>query len=118
MMITNLLAQLRNPLLPPEIGGGDNPSVDQGASAIGGFVSGIANFLLIVAGVAAFLYLILGGLQWITSGDDKNGMEQARNKIAHAIIGLIIVASSWAIWMLLGTFLGIDFRNLPFPTIG
>jgi len=117
-MISALLAQLTNPILPPAIGGGENPNVNQGANAIGGFVSGIANFLLIVAGVAAFLYLILGGLQWITSGDDKNGMEQARNKITHAILGLIIVASAWAIWMLIGTFLGINFRELPIPTIG
>ncbi len=69
--------------------------------------------------IAAFLYLILGGIQWITSGGDKSGMEAARNKITSAIVGLIIVAAAWAIMMLVGQFVGVNFLNkdLTIPTI-
>jgi hypothetical protein len=55
----------------------------------------------------AFFFLILGGIQWITSGGDKAGMEAARNKIKHAIVGLIIVGAAWAIMILVQNFLGV-----------
>lgn len=73
--------------------------------------------LLIIAALLAFLYLILGGIKWITSGGDKAGMEEARNKITHAIVGLIIVGAAWAIMILVQNFLGVTIigGQLEFP---
>lgn len=78
---------------------------------IGNVISAVIGVLIIVAAVMAFLFLILGGLQWITSGGDKAGMEAARNKITAAIVGLIIVAAAWALMVLIGQFIG-------FPILG
>lgn len=75
---------------------------------IGGLVSAIVGSLIIIAALLAFLYLILGGISWITSGGDKAGMESARNKITHAIVGLIIVGAAWAIMVLVQNFLGVQ----------
>lgn len=74
---------------------------------LGQLISAGVGTLLIVAALLAFLYLILGGIQWITSGGDKSGMEAARNKITHAIVGLIIVGAAWAIMTLVQNFLGV-----------
>lgn len=74
---------------------------------IGRVISSAVSFILVIAGLLAFVYLILGGIQWITSGGDKAGLEGARNKIIHAIVGLIVVFSAWAITILLQNFLGI-----------
>jgi len=74
---------------------------------IGKLLSAVVGLLLILAGVLAFLFLILGGIQWITSGGDKAGMEAARNKITHAVVGLIIVGAAWAIMILVQNFLGV-----------
>jgi hypothetical protein len=74
---------------------------------IGKLISAVVGLLLILAGILAFLYLILGGIQWITSGGDKAGMETARNKITHAIVGLIIVGAAWALMILVQNFLGV-----------
>ena len=74
---------------------------------IGRVISSVFGFLLIVAGLLAFAMLIIGGIQMITSGGDKAGLETARNRIVHAIIGLIVVFSAWAITILLQNFLGI-----------
>ncbi len=86
---------------------------------LGQLISAGVGTLLIVAALLAFLYLILGGIQWITSGGDKAGMEAARNKITHAIVGLIIVGAAWAIMTLVQNFLGITVIggavNLPKP---
>jgi len=75
---------------------------------LGTLISAAVGTLLIVAALITFVYLILGGIQWITSGGDKAGMEAARNKITHAIVGLVIVGSAWAIMALVQNFLGIS----------
>lgn len=74
---------------------------------VGQLISALVGTLLILAALMAFFYLILGGIQWITSGGDKAGMETARNKITHAIVGLIIVGAAWAIMVLIQNFLGV-----------
>jgi hypothetical protein len=65
---------------------------------------------LVIAALLVFAYLILGGFQWITSGGEKAKTEAARNKITSAIIGLVILAASYAILTLVLNFLG--FRDL------
>jgi len=75
---------------------------------VGQLISAAVGTILILAALLAFVFLILGGIQWITSGGDKAAMEAARNKITHAIVGLIIVGAAWAIMMLVQNFLGVS----------
>lgn len=74
---------------------------------LGNFVSKSISAVILVAGLATFLYILLGGLQWIMSGSDKGKVEEARNKIINGVIGLGIVASAWAIYLLIDYFFGI-----------
>ncbi|OGG09502.1 hypothetical protein A2154_02280 [Candidatus Gottesmanbacteria bacterium RBG_16_43_7] len=74
---------------------------------LGQLISALVGSLLIIAALIAFFFLILGGIQWITSGGDKTAMEAARNKITHAIVGLVIVGAAWAIMLLVQNFLGV-----------
>lgn len=64
--------------------------------------------VLIIASIAAFFYLILGGIRYILSNGEKAGMETARNQITTAIIGLALVFSIYAIIMLIGQFFGLN----------
>jgi len=105
---------IRNPVLPA-LGSGD---ISKGGTILGLLVSNIAQLLFIFAFFLAFLFLIMGGLQWITSGGDKSQLEQARNKITNALIGLIIVAASFAIFTLVGQFLGFNASALKIPSFG
>ncbi|MCJ7826544.1 hypothetical protein MUP56_02935 [Patescibacteria group bacterium] len=87
---------------------------------LGTLISAVVGTLLILSALITFIFLILGGIQWITSGGDKTAMEAARNKITHAIVGLVIVGSAWAIMALVQNFLGISVIgsggiNLPKP---
>jgi hypothetical protein len=84
---------------------------------LGQLISALVGTLLIISALLAFFYLILGGIQWITSGGDKTSMEAARNKITHAIVGLIIVGAAWAIMILVQNFLGVTIigGQLNFP---
>lgn len=60
-------------------------------------VSGAIGILLVVAALAFFFMLLIGGIQWIVSGGDKTGSENARKKITSALVGLLIVFAAWAI---------------------
>ncbi len=108
------LAQLTNPVIPEIIGKGP---VDKGSTAIGLLLSQVFAGLFLLAFITAFFYLITGAIHWITSGGDKTKLEDARNRIIHSIVGIIVVASSWAIISLVGQFIGLDLEKLPIPTI-
>ncbi len=113
-MLPTLLAQLRNPVLPNELGGG---SAESGTRAVGLLIGNLIGGIFIFSFILAFFYLLTGGISWITAGGDKAQLETARNKITHARVGLIVVAAGWAIFSLVGQFLGIEFPNLELPTI-
>ena len=84
---------------------------------LGKAIGGLINVLFIIAALATFLYLVLGGIQWITSGGDSKKTEAAGKQITNALIGLVIVAVSWAIMKLVGTVFGIDVFNLKIPVL-
>ncbi len=113
-----LLAQLINPVLPPGLGGGTNPDYTKGGAGVGGLIGGIIGAMFFIGFFMALFYLVTGALMWITSEGEKTNLENARRKITHAIIGLIVVGASWAIMTLIGNFLGLDFTNLPIPIVG
>jgi len=85
---------------------------------IGVLITKILNFVMVLGALLVFMYLILGGIEWITSGGDKGKTESARNKITAAIIGLIVLASAWAILILVLKFLGITDLNQLFTNAG
>lgn len=84
----------------------------------GKFIGGAIGVFILFASIAAFIYLITGGLQWISSGGDKAGIETARNRIINAIVGLIIIASVWAFVTLIFPALGLSFPGISLPSIG
>ncbi|MFH0863778.1 MAG: hypothetical protein V1858_01665 [Candidatus Gottesmanbacteria bacterium] len=86
---------------------------------IGSLITAGVGLILIIATILAFLYLVWGGVEWITSGGDKAGLEAARNRITNAFIGLIIVFSAWAIILLVQQFFGVKFigENIIIPSV-
>jgi hypothetical protein len=82
----------------------------------GKLIGGVIGLVLVVSALAAFIFLIWGGVQWITSGGDKAGVEGAQHKIQAALLGLFIVFAAWAIMLVAGQFLGFDLSNLKIPT--
>ncbi len=83
-----------------------------GYTCIGNLISNVVSVAFIVAAIATFVYLVLGGLNWLTSSGDKTKIEAAQKMISNALIGLAIVAASWAIYTLVLEFFGIDLSAL------
>jgi len=74
---------------------------------LGSYASKIIGMMLTIAALAALAYLILGGIGWITGGGDKGKIEESKNRITGAIVGLAIVAVSWAIFLVVDSFFGL-----------
>jgi hypothetical protein len=79
-----------------------------------GFVITIA---FIIAVLISLLFLVWGGIKWITSGGDKTGVETARNQIIAAIIGLIIVFLAFFILNLVLGLFNLSLFQLKLPTL-
>ena len=83
-----------------------------------GIVSAFLRIMLVAAALIFFFFLVWGGIEWILSGGDKTNTEKARNRITHALVGLVVVFAAWAIAQLVGTFFGINIFQLTIPQVG
>jgi hypothetical protein len=69
--------------------------------------------ILTVCGALWFMFqLILGAINWISSGSDKQSLENAKKRILNSIIGLLLVIFAYAFLGLIGYIMGVDFLNL------
>jgi len=83
--------------------------------SFGNIVGMAISFILIIAAVAFFFMLVLGGIKWITSGGDKGKTESARNQITAGLVGLVIVFAAWAILTLIQNFFGVNITTFNIP---
>ena len=75
----------------------------------------LPRFVLVgfVIGAVIFLFvMIIGAIQWITSGGDKAAIEMARGKIVNALIGIVILFSLIAIFIAVGEFFGVNLLKI------
>jgi len=89
-----------------------------GELTVPNIVSGAIRLILVVAALVAFVFLIIGGIRWVTSGGDKEKTTRAQQTLTAALVGLVIVFASWAIIKLIETFFGIQILTLEIPTAG
>jgi len=88
-----------------------------GELTVPNIVSGAIRLILVVAALVAFVFLIIGGIRWVTSGGDKEKTARAQQTLTAALVGLVIVFASWAIIKLIETFFGIQILTLEIPTV-
>ena len=83
---------------------------------VGVFVGASLNLAFMVAGVLVFVYLVWGGIQYLTSGGDSSKVQEAQSRITTALIGFSILAVSYAIIRLISYFFGIQLiGDVPIP---
>jgi len=54
-------------------------------------------FIIGVAGLAAFVMLVWGGFQYLTSAGNPTAIGDAKDRIKSALLGLLIILISWLI---------------------
>ena len=72
--------------------GCDPAATAQAQSNVEKIIETVINILSLVVGVLAVIFIIIGGLKYITSSGDTNNVNSAKNTIMYALIGLVIVA--------------------------
>ena len=60
-------------------------------------VKDIINTVLYVVGVLTVVMVIIGGVQYTTSGGDQAAVTKAKNTILYGIVGLVIAVLAYAI---------------------
>jgi len=82
---------------------------------LGRLLSNVLALLFFFAALMAFIFIIIGGIQWITAGGDKIAAQAARDRITAAVVGLLIVVAAFAITTILSAVLGINLFEFQFP---
>jgi len=101
---------LLTPLLQAtlDIAGEAPGRIPNAETSLGELINSLLTAIMAIAGLLILFYLVWGGIEWITSGGDKSKTESARNKITQAVIGIIILSSSVAIFYAVMQFLGVS----------
>ncbi|GEM_PF-2511471 len=97
-----------NKISPPK----DLERISSMNDPLGSLLSFGITLLLITAALLSVIFLILGGIGWITSGGDKEGLEKAKKKITFAIIGLVVSLFAFFIINIVGQLLGVSLLSV------
>lgn len=60
-------------------------------------INTLISLILLFAALAAFIYLVVSGFQYMSAGGDADKATKARQGIFNAIIGLIVIILSYSI---------------------
>lgn len=96
-----LLAQIKNPVVP-------KLSPPDAANQFSGLLKLIISSLFAIGGLVFMIWFIFGAIRWITSGGDKQKLEEARQTLTNAVVGLVILFSLFAILKLIEGVFGIQ----------
>ena len=94
-MLTIACASLLLPLIA--LAGGLTPVKPFLGTSSGTLISAITkivNALLTLAAVVAAIFVIIGGVRYITAQGDEDAIEAAKNTVIYAVIGVVVIALS------------------------
>lgn len=102
------LSSLHSLILPLTIGGAQIP-VPKDLQRLMNLQNPLESILrwavgtIIIIGIAlTAIFIIIAGIQWITSGGNKEGLQKAKARITYSIIGLIVILLSFFIIKVIG----------------
>jgi len=64
-------------------------------SGIDDLIRSVARWIAILISIIAVIFIILGGVSYITAGGDEEKAKGAKNKIIYGLIGLGVAALAW-----------------------
>ena len=103
----------------PVIPGIEIPATTKTAFPV--YVKYIFNVVIMVAGIVAFLALLIGGIRYLTSGGSPSVQRDASGQIAAGFFSLIILLSSYLILFTIDPKLVVftlpELKTIPAPTI-
>ncbi len=87
-------------------------NIPSGVNATSDVLQTVFNLLTFAVVVGALIFILYGGILWVTSQGDKGKIDHARRTITYAIVGLVVMILAFVIVQTVGMLLGIsDFAN-------
>jgi hypothetical protein len=68
----------------------------------------VIEVMMVVGIILSLIYLVYGGLFWITSKGDKEQLDKARRIIVYSIIGLIVMSIALVLVSVFTAAIGVD----------
>ncbi len=87
------------------------------ALTLNGLVNAFIIFSLVISSTLFIFALLFGGIKIIISGGKKDKMDEAGRQIVNALIGILIVFSTWAVLSFVSYFFGINLSTFEIPTL-
>lgn len=75
---------------------GINTTIKTGSGLVTA-IQGIVDWIFVALLIAAGIFIVLAGFQFVTQGGDPNAIGEARRKLLYAAIGIIIATLAKAI---------------------
>lgn len=80
-------------------------------------ITGGIRIAIMIAILLCLLYLIWGGIEWLTSGGAKEGVAAAKARMTNAFIGLMVVLAAYAIALIIGHLFGLKVTEFELPPL-
>jgi len=80
------------------------------------YIAALWQTVVTVGGIAFIIYLVWGGIEYLTSGGDKGRIDDAQKKITSSIIGIVILISSYAVTYFIQQVFKINILKPVFPS--
>lgn len=96
---------------PSGVGGYFTGVGGTGGAGLARLIRNTVTSVWLVAGLASFTYLLIGGFKYITAGGDQKAVQEATKQITNAVTGLVIIIASYAITIVVSVVLGVDILN-------
>ncbi len=111
--MNNLLAAggagtINNPILKDTYINGLISTSGGATMFIGKLIPSLIGFLFMAGSIIFLIMFIWGAVSWILSGGDKAHVENAKGRITNALIGLVLMVSTFAIVKLIEAFFNIN----------
>jgi hypothetical protein len=89
-------------------GGSSVVNASASISKFTNIISTIIGIMTVSAGLWFIFQLFGGAIQWLSSGGEKQGLQNAQKRIGNAVAGLLVVILSYAFISLIGRIFGLD----------
>lgn len=97
---------------PQGVEGAEDVATIQGLECL---IANVFTVILTIIGLAGFVMFIWGSFTWMLSGGNPKGVENARNTMMFAVVGLIVALSGFILLNLISAFTGVNVTSFIIP---
>lgn len=97
---------ITNPALGPSL------EKKSGQAFLEGFLPAVIGLGFLIGLVIFVFSMFIGAIKWLSSGGDKQGIEDARKTIGNALMGVVILLSIFALIKVIENFFGVNILSI------